>query len=103
MVDNKASIIVEGIISVAVNTSLSVNNYVVLASGAITVTLPVPETSRGAHYIIKKTDSDATAVTIATSGSEKIDNDSSLELSSQFQTVDIVCDGTKWHKIGIAG
>ena len=103
MIANAALIIVEGLISVAANYSPSVDDYIILATEDITITLPVPETSRGAHYIIKKTDAEGKTVTIATTGTVDMDGDSSLTLTQQYEGVEVVCDGTQWYKVGIMG
>jgi len=86
------------VVSASSNTTLTNSNDVVLASasgGAITITLPVP--TSGKQFVIKKTDSTANAVTIAPAGSETIDGNSLWALSGQYDSVQLVTDGTNWY------
>lgn len=68
------------------------------SGGALTVTLPSPDTTLA--VIVKKTDASNT-VTIATPGTETIDGKSSLTLSLQHQTARLVSDGTNYYTIGL--
>ena len=86
------------VVSASSNTTLTNSNDVVLASasgGAITITLPVP--TSGKQFVIKKTDSTANAVTIAPAGSETIDGNALWALSGQYDSVQLVTDGTNWY------
>jgi len=67
------------------------------SAGAVTVTLPTPESA--ASVVVKKTDSSANAVTIATPGSETIDGDNSRTLSAQYVSLEIMSDGADYFII----
>jgi hypothetical protein len=63
-------------------------------SAGFTVTLPSLEAN--IWVAIKKTDSTGNAVTIATVGSETIDGALTLTLPSQYDSVDLYCNGKNW-------
>lgn len=64
------------------------------ASGAPRViTLPTAATKKGLLIYVKKTDSSANTVTVARSGSDTIDGDTSAVLNSQYTSVGFVSDG----------
>jgi hypothetical protein len=64
------------------------------SGGSFNVTLPSPSTTM--HVTVKKTDSSTNAVTIATPGSETIDGQSNVQITSQYVTYDIVSDGSNY-------
>lgn len=81
------------------DTALSTSHTVVLcdtASGGITVTLPIAANNTGRRYFVKKIDSSGNSVTVDGNGSETIDNSTNMVLASQYDSVEIVCDGTGW-------
>ena len=115
--DNGLSDVDVGILS-AVNTSLPVapvgwtkvnrtSNYsagagdcVIIcdaSAGPITVTLPY--VTEGKIFAIKKEDSTANAVTIQPSGTERIDGEANKVLSTQFDYIMLIGDGTSWRVI----
>lgn len=65
-------------------------------SGAITLTLPLASQSRGMPLKVIKTDSSVNAVTLSGVGAENINGSSTKVLASQYETVEIICDGTEW-------
>jgi hypothetical protein len=65
-------------------------------SGAITVTLPKVAECKGKMIVIKKTDASANAVTVDGNGSETIDGATTNALSSQYDSVSLMSDGTQW-------
>ena len=68
-------------------------------AGAITVTLPDATTTFN-FYTLKKTDSQATAVTVNTSSvSQTIDGGSSAVISVQYVSVTVVSNGSNWFVI----
>lgn len=90
--------------SKAAGTTLTVaEGGVILANtgvGGITLVLPAAATSSGLWYTFKKTNADATALTIDANGAELIDGAATYALcDAQYDTVTIVCDGTGWHII----
>jgi len=83
--------------SVSANTTLTNSNDVVLvnaAGGAINITLPTP--SDGKLFYIKKTDSSVNAVNVLPSSSETIDGESRNVLQGQYDSVELISDGTNW-------
>jgi hypothetical protein len=46
---------------------------------------------------VKKVDSTANAITIDATGSITIDGSLTITLSSQYDSVDLYCDGTNWY------
>ena len=65
--------------------------------GNITVTLPAVATNKGRLLTIKKIDSSANTVTIDGSGSETIDGDTTKVISSQYDSITIISDGSAWY------
>lgn len=58
------------------------------------VTMPAPE--QGTVISVKKADASAHVVNVVTPGSETIDGAASLVISTQYQSRDLVSDGTNW-------
>ena len=65
------------------------------SGGAFTVTLPTP--TAGRRVAVKKTDSSANAVTVATA-SGNIDGSSTRTLAAQYQAQHYAADGTNWQR-----
>jgi lysophospholipase L1-like esterase len=83
--------------------TLNINDRSVLAdaSGAVfTVTLPTAVGVAGREYTIKKIDSSANVVTVATTSSQTIDGSTTYALSAQWKYVRVQSDGTNWLVIG---
>jgi len=89
--------------SAAYTVDLSDFNKTILCdaiSAAFTITLPAAATaSDGFCVILKKTDSGANAITIDGNGTETIDGDLTPELTDQYDSKMIVCDGSNWNII----
>lgn len=68
--------------------------------GAFTITLPTAVAAT-ARYAIKKKDSSANAVTIATTGSQTIDGVTTRVLSTQYAGYEIFSDGANWFVVAI--
>lgn len=84
--------------SVATNYTVLVSDLFVFASGGaqgITVTLPAA--SKGGCITIKKSDSGAGEVTIATASNETIDGHKSYSLTAPYDKIALVSDGTAWY------
>lgn len=78
----------------------SEGNYTVLVdatSGPVTITLPAPTELTTQFISIKKIDSSANVVTIATPGAELIDGDASKEIQFQNTSVGIQADGSNYY------
>lgn len=63
-------------------------------SAAFTMTLPAASSNSGKVFRLKKIDSSVNAVTIARAGSDTIDGATSFLLSTQWEEVELVSDGT---------
>lgn len=68
-------------------------------TAAFTITLPAASTQNGLAYTIKKIDSSANAVTVA-SGGGTIDSAATYSLAAQYKYVRVVSNGTNWFIIG---
>lgn len=68
-------------------------------SGSVTITLPPAALSWGRYYIVKKLVA-ANTVTLDGDGSETIDGSPTLDLTTQYAAVMVICDGSNWHAIG---
>jgi hypothetical protein len=88
---------------ISANTTLDGSYEVVTASGGaggITVTLPSAVIFANQVYIIKKIDSAAGAITIATTSTQTIDGLSTYPLVTQWQYVKVVSDSSNWIVVG---
>lgn len=66
-------------------------------SGAITINLPTAVGNSGKVLIIKKSDLSGNVVTIDGSGSQTIDQSLTWTLTTPFERIAIVSDGSNWH------
>jgi hypothetical protein len=92
-----------GVNAFASSDTLTTSHTVALCDatlGAITMTLPAAASSTGRRYFIKKVDVSANAVTVDGNGAETIDGSATAVLASQYDSIEIVCDGTQWWIIG---
>lgn len=69
------------------------------SSGAFTITLYTASGNTGKVLTLKRTDSSVNAVTIDGSGSETIDGSTTVDLTEEDETIQIVSDGTNWQII----
>jgi hypothetical protein len=94
----------DGAIATAIATktttySITTGDSIILAdatTAAFTVTLPSATTRTGAYFTVKKTNSNANAVTVATTSSQTIDGVTTFTLSNQYDTITVVSDGANW-------
>lgn len=92
-------------ISVATKTTsyaLTGTDEVILAdatSGSVTMTLPTAATKAGQTFTVKKKDSSANTVTIATTGGQTIDGSSNAVISVQGVSITVVSDSVNWYII----
>jgi hypothetical protein len=80
--------------------TLQSSDDVILAdasSAAFTLTLPAAASVTGKKFIIKKIDSGFNQVTIDGNSSETIDGSADRKLSTQYESITIVSDGTNWQ------
>jgi len=73
--------------------TLTTSERRILCSGTFTVTLPVVSGNSGKDYYIKN--SGTGVITIEGNGSETIDNNLNLTLTS-MESVHVLCSGTAW-------
>ncbi|MCA9058609.1 MAG: hypothetical protein KDA85_08920 [Planctomycetaceae bacterium] len=66
---------------------------------AFTVTLPTAVGNTGRQLVVKRLNSGSNAVTVAAAGSETIDGASTVSLSTQYQVITMVSDGSNWAVI----
>jgi hypothetical protein len=75
------------------------NDYVVAnaAGGAFTVTLPTAVGRTGKGFVVKRLNSGANNVTVGTTSSQTIDGATTRVLTSQYELVGVISDGSNWH------
>lgn len=76
------------------NSTSSITHDIALGSGVINLTLP-PAAS-GKMVFVKRTDSATGALTVEASGSQKIDGAGNKALYYQYESINVVSDGTNW-------
>ena len=64
--------------------------------GAITVNLPAAASSAGVIYRIKKISASANNVTVDGNGGETIDDALTVDITAQYESIDVFCDGVEW-------
>jgi hypothetical protein len=68
------------------------------SGGAVTISLLAAATAgNGFRVVIKKTDNSANTVTIDGNGSETIDGNTTSVLSSQYDSDNLISDGSNWY------
>lgn len=78
----------------------TVNDETILCdatSAGFTVTLPAVSGNAGLNFHIKKIDSSGNTVTADANSSELIDGATTAVLTTQYESIHIVCDGSAWH------
>ena len=80
----------------SVQTLSATVDDVVKVSGNTTLNLPAAASSSGVEFLIKKTDSNATTVTLDGNASEEIDGATTFTITEQYASYTIICDGTGW-------
>ena len=71
------------------------------STGAFSVTLPTSVGITGKVFTIKKVDSTANAVTVATTSSQTIDGATTRALSIQYDAITVQSDGANWIITGM--
>ncbi|HSZ58685.1 MAG TPA: glycosyl hydrolase family 28-related protein [Tepidisphaeraceae bacterium] len=93
--------ILSPVASKTANYTASAADETILANAstaAFTVTLPAASGNTGREYAVKKTDSSANHVTVATAGGN-IDGAATYSLNAQYNVVEVVSDGSNWQII----
>ena len=70
--------------------------FIDATSGDVTRTLPAASDSSGRLITFKKEDSSGNSVTIAAASGETIDDEASQVISFQWNSMDVVSDGSEW-------
>jgi hypothetical protein len=85
------------------NATAATTEYTLAANastGALSMTLPTAAGIQGKVYVIKKVDSTANVVTVATTSSQTIDGATTRALSLQYDAITVQSDGANWIVIG---
>jgi len=83
-------------------TSQSIGHDLVLAdatAGVLAFTLPKADTFFDRVIRIKKTDASVNILKVVPSNSEKLDGTSTVTISAQYSSLQIISDGSAWHII----
>jgi hypothetical protein len=84
------------------NYTLSNTDTVIFAdatSGNVTITLPTASSIAGYRFYVKRIDSSGNTCSIARSGSDTIDGQTSVSVSQQYTSLTVVSDGSAWYII----
>ncbi len=84
------------------NYTITSSDTVIMAdatSGNVTITLPVASGVSGYRFFVKRTDASGNTVSVARSGSDTIDGQTSQSLALQYTSLTIVSDGSNWYII----
>ena len=82
------------------NLTVSEGGVVVVADalvGQVSINLPAAADNVDRVIMVKKVDGTSNNVVVDPNGSETIDGATSYTLSTQYQAVSIISDGTEWH------
>lgn len=79
-------------------TVAATDDYVLVnaSSGNVVISLMSAATVDGKKILVEKTDSSANTVTVDPSGAETIEGAATYVLTSQYQGVQVISDGTNW-------
>jgi len=75
--------------------SVTDNDSIVLADGTFAVTLPSVKPSENRCITVKNTGTGT--ITVTAQSGENIDGSNTYAMASQYDTVQIISDGTNWH------
>ena len=81
--------------SVTSTYSVVDNDAIILASGTFAVTLPAVKPSKDRSIVIKNTG--VGTVTVTAQSGENIDGSNTYPMTTQYDTVQVISDGTDWH------
>lgn len=69
-------------------------------SGAITISLLAAATAgNGFRLVVKKVDNSSNAVIVDGNGSETIDGATTSSMSTQYDSINLICNGSNWNEI----
>lgn len=81
--------------SVTAAYTITDNDYIVLADGTFAVTLPYAKPSINRSLVVKNIGSGT--ITVTAQSGENIDGSNTYPMAAQYDTVQIISDGTDWH------
>ena len=90
---------VVSVVSVSAAYGASNNEFIKAdaSGGAFTITLPAASASQDNRITIKKTDVSVNTVTVDGNAAETIDGQLTQTLTSQWDSLTVVCDGANWY------
>ena len=92
--------ILGNVVAKSANYTLTTDDRTCLATGGASgITITLPAATLGARYEIKKVDSGAGAITVATTSSQTIDGATTKSLAAQWDKITVTSDGTSWFAI----
>ena len=68
-------------------------------SGNVTITLPTASSNAGYRFYVKRIDNAGNTCSVARSGSDTIDGQTSISLDLQYTCLTVVSDGSQWYII----
>lgn len=68
-------------------------------SGNVTITLPTASSFASYRFYVKRTDGAGNTCSVARSGSDTIDGQTSISLDTQYTSLTLVSDGSAWYII----
>jgi hypothetical protein len=83
-------------VTIASDTLVDTDHTTLCDCTSNTITINLPAASAGQRFEIKKIDASANAVTIDGNASETIDGALTATLTTQYESITIVSDGTNW-------
>jgi len=84
------------------NYTITGTDVVVFAdatSGNVTITLPTASANAGYRFYVKRIDASGNSVSIARSGSDTIDGQTSVNVVAQYDSYTVVSNGSLWYII----
>lgn len=89
-------------ISKTSNYTVSSSDTVIFAdatSGNVTVTLPLASSMNGYRFYVKRIDGSANTCSVACTGADTVDGQSSISVSAQYTSLTVVSNGSAWYII----
>jgi hypothetical protein len=84
------------------NYTITGTDVVIFANssgGNVTITLPTASSNAGYRFYVKRIDNSVNTCSIARSGSDTIDGQTSISLDLQYTSLTLVSDGNLWYII----
>ncbi len=80
--------------------TIAANDTVIFAnasSGSVAITLPVASGLAGYRFYVKRLDNSGNSCSVARSGSDTIDGQTSISLDIQYTSLTLASDGSAWY------